>query len=346
MLSESKEFSQIIFESAKGERLGYMNIYEGTRIDFNMDLYALGGITGIYKNGTAYAVEVDGAPLKGGTYFDQCWGLTQVSATPNEDLVPFLRLGVSINSASTLSEKEIMDGSLAELGVTIADASALRQYQLAADLEAFYNSFRVLSDVGYVNVDGAWIGGMMEKLMITKAKPADLPALAAEPSIEKNAQVADDTYYAIFAAQLAGVATVDAQSLQIGLGDVTASAALSAMLSVGEEYALVAALWDGEVQPVCEVLATCTETGISLTGLASIDVTALDEGQYTVRVFLAKKTADGYTRISQFLVPTTAQPTTASLTQGEMIYTVVADADVITITVEAVPAEPTEGEAA
>ena len=345
VLMEGENQSQIRIENAAGERLGYLNVSRwGT--DINMDIYELGGITGIYKNGNDYKLEVNGEPLKSGSFFDNCWSLVQVSATPIEDYIPLLRVSVSFSAQATLSAKEILDGTLADLGITIADPSALRQYAMAGDLNAFYNSYRVFKDVGVENADTAWIVSMMEKYALPAVSNETLTALLTEPAIEKQAQVADENYYAVFRAQFTGTASLNAETLQIDLGGINGSTELSAMLTVGEEYALVAALWDGTLTPVGEAVATCTETGLSVTGLGVIDVTELAPGQYKIRVFLAKKTADGYTRISNFLAPTTEEPITASVTVDGTVYTVTADATAMTVTVEPVPqtGEAVEGQ--
>lgn len=342
MLKEAENACQVRFESAVGERLGYLNVSKWG-IDINMDVYELGGITGIYKNGNAYKLDVNGAPLKGGSLIDGCWSLAQVSAAPNEDYIPMLRVSVSFTDQATLSAKEIMDGALADLGLSIADPSAQRQYEMVADLNAFYNSYRIFKDIGVENADARFITELIEKYALPAVSHAELLSLLAEPVVQKEAQVATDTYYAIFKAQFAGVATVNTETMQIDLRGISASTELSAMLTVGEEYVLVAALWDGEIHPVCEAVTTCTASGLSVTGLETLDAMTLAEGSYTVRVFLAKKTADGYTRISHFFAPTTAEALTASVTGTEWIYTITADADAIRITVEAIPAPPTEG---
>ena len=113
------------------------------------------------------------------------------------------------------------------------------------------------------------------------------------------------------------------------------------MLSKGSEYALVAAFWNGELMTVSEVATVWEKGEISLSGLGIADVTSLDEGEYTVRLFIARKIKengkDGYTRISNFFAPTTAEPQTVTITADGTVYTVNAGADVISVTVESIP---------
>jgi len=341
VFSESRNSHQIRFENANGESLGVMQLYEGGWVDMKLDVYALGNVTGIYKNGTAYKMDVGGEPLKGGATFDGCSSLTQLDATALNGNVPTLRVNVSISEDATLSEKEIMDGTLAELGITIADETVKSQYELAADIDGFFNSLRVLKNGGVENADGEWIESMMEKYSEKTVSVSDINAMLNEPMIEKTAQKEDENYYSVFDAQFSGNAVLNTESLQIDLSGISATASASAMLSKGSEYALVAAFWNGELMTVSEVATVWEKGEISLSGLGIADVTSLDEGEYTVRLFIARKIKengkDGYTRISNFFAPTTAEPQTVTVTADGTVYTVNAGADVISVTVESIP---------
>ena len=125
-----------------------------------------------------------------------------------------MNVNVSLSDQATLSAKEILDGTLADLGITIADPSAQRQYEMVADLNAFYNSYRIFKDIGVENADSQWITEMMEKYALPAVPHAELLSLLAEPVVQKEAQVATDTYYAIFKAQFAGEG-LDIQSITI-----------------------------------------------------------------------------------------------------------------------------------